>query len=33
VEPLEECAMEGDDLKTTFHLGAFDEQHVGVATF
>jgi GNAT superfamily N-acetyltransferase len=32
--PLEECAMEGDDLETTFHLGAFDEQrHVGVATF
>jgi GNAT superfamily N-acetyltransferase len=22
--PLEECA-EGDDLRTTFHLGAFDE--------
>jgi GNAT superfamily N-acetyltransferase len=32
--PLEECAMEGDDLETTFHLGAFDQlRHVGVATF
>ncbi|PRP68036.1 GNAT family N-acetyltransferase [Nonlabens agnitus] len=32
--PLEECAMDGDDLSTTFHLGAFDgDLHVGVATF
>ena len=32
--PLEDCALSGDDLNTTFHLGAFDdERHVGVATF
>ncbi|BAO55182.1 GNAT family N-acetyltransferase [Nonlabens marinus] len=32
--PLEDCAMEGDELETTFHLGAYDDHlHVGVATF
>lgn len=32
--PVEDCAMEGDDLETTFHLGAFDgDLNVGVATF
>ncbi|WP_194850256.1 GNAT family N-acetyltransferase [Nonlabens antarcticus] len=32
--PLEDCAMEGDDLESTFHLGAYDEElHIGVATF
>ncbi|WP_124979492.1 GNAT family N-acetyltransferase [Nonlabens xiamenensis] len=32
--PMEECRFSGDDLGTTFHLGAFDQdQLVGVATF
>ncbi|SCY40440.1 Acetyltransferase (GNAT) domain-containing protein [Nonlabens sp. Hel1_33_55] len=32
--PIEDCAMDGDDLETTFHLGAFEgDLHVGVATF
>jgi len=32
--PLEDCALTDDDLETTFHLGAFENnRHVGVATF
>lgn len=32
--PLEDCSLDGDDLQTTFHYGAYDDNlHVGVATF
>ena len=32
--PIEECKMEGDDLKSTIHLGAYrHDKQVGVATF
>lgn len=32
--PLEDCAMQGDELASTFHLAAIEnEQAMGVATF
>jgi GNAT superfamily N-acetyltransferase len=32
--PLEECHFPGDELGTTFHLGAFEKERIiGVATF
>jgi len=32
--PIEDCAMQGDDLETTFHLAAVeDDRIIGVATF
>ena len=32
--PIEDCVFEGDDLKTTFHLGLFNESElIGVVSF